>query len=234
MAVQPSALHGSRRVTVLGWSAVVVVVILLVVLTTALVGAYGAAQQGGSGGAAAPQATSAPVATSPAPRATTVPTTTAPSPTTDATEPAAPSATPPGDAAAPVEQPPVSLTESATVIPQVVFTLGALEAVDGVAQGPGEVAGPALRFTLTVRNDTAASVSLASTVVNLFAGADQIPSMDLAEPGGVPLPDEVKPGQSATGTFVFAVPRDARNPVKISVDYSVGVPVVVFQGPAPA
>lgn len=235
MTEQPPALHGSRKVTVLGWSAVIVAVILLIVLTTALVGAYGAAQ-GKSDVLSIGSVSPTPSAPSPAATSDSTPSPTADAPAdtpAPAPVPAPEDAAPPGNAVAPVEQAPVPLTGSATVVPQVVFTLGTLEAVDGVAQGPGEVAGPALRFTLTVRNDTAASVSLAATVVNLYAGVDQTPSIDLAEPGGVPLPNEVKPGKSVTGTFVFAVPRDARNPVKITVDYSVGVPIVVFQGPAP-
>ncbi|WP_051973021.1 hypothetical protein [Cryobacterium sp. MLB-32] len=230
MTAQPPVLHGSRKVTFLGWGAVVLVVILLSALTTALFSGYGAAQ--GDGGAAP---SSTPIA---APSGTATPSAAPPAPPVSAQNPAtdAPVSAPEGPAlpAAPVEQAPVALTEAAMAVPQVVVTLGSLEAVDGLAQGPGEVAGPALRFTVTVRNGTDASVSLASTVVNVYAGLDQTPSIDLAEPGGVPLPDEVKPGQSATGTFVFAVPQESRGVVKISVDYSAGVPVVVFQGPAPA
>lgn len=224
--------------TLLGWGAVLVAVILLIALTTVLVRAYGAANaEGGTGvpetswltAAPSPSATATPTATpTPEPAAST------PAPATDAEAPAPESATVPGDAVAPEEKVPVALTESSAVVPEVIFSLGALESVDGEAQGPGEVAGPALRFELTVRNDTAAAVSLSATVVNLYAGAEQLPSTDLAEPGGVPLPDTVKPGQSATGTFVFAVPREARNPVKITVDYSAGIPVVVFEGQAPA
>lgn len=239
MTVQPPALGGSRKVTILGWGAVAVVVILLVALMTALVRANGASNSGGeAGGDAGPAAAISPTPSPSAdaatvPSATDAPADSVPAPEADEASPAPEADVVPGDAAAPVEKAPVTLTESAAAIPQLVFSLGALEAVDGEAQGPGEVAGPALRFTLTVRNDTAASVSLASTVVNLYAGVDQAPSMDLAEPGGSPLPDEVRAGRSATGTFVFAVPRDARNPVKIAVDYSAGIPVVVFEGAAP-
>ena len=235
MATQPPVLGGSRKVTLLGWGAVAVAVVLLIALTTALVRAYGASdREGGAGVTETSRATATPSATATGtPTATPEPAAPAPAPTTDAVAPAPESAPVPGDAVAPVEKVPVALTESAAAVPQVVFSLGALESVEGTAQGPGEVAGPALRFVLTVRNDTAESVSLESTVVNLYAGADQVPSMDLAEPGGVPLPSSVKPGQSATGTFVFSVPRDSRNPAKITVDYSVGIPIVVFEGQAP-
>jgi hypothetical protein len=145
----------------------------------------------------------------------------------------APPAADPGQPAQPPAQEPVGLTEPAAPVPGVTFSISGLEAVDGVANGPGEVAGPALRFTLNVRNETAEPVSLVATVVNLFAGADRAPAAELGEPGGVPLPESVAPGGTATGVFVFNVPTDQRDQVQISVDYSVDAPIVLFEGAAP-
>lgn len=165
-----------------------------------------------------------------------------PSPGTSPTDEATADPTTPPDASAPPAepgqpvQPPaqeVGLTEPAAPVPGVTFSISGLEAVDGVANGPGEVAGPALRFTLSVRNDTAEAVSLVATVVNLFAGADRAPAAELGEPGGVPLPETVAPGETATGVFVFNVPADLRDQVQISVDYSVDAPIVLFEGAAP-
>ncbi|TFD69791.1 hypothetical protein [Cryobacterium ruanii] len=158
--------------------------------------------------------------TSPTP--TAPPTVAAPSPTEAAEEPAPPAA-----------QAPVPLTESAAAVPGVVFGVGALEAVDGVARGPGEVGGPSLRFTVTVRNDTPDTVPLTSTVVNLFFGAEQSPATELTASGGAPFPSSVAPGATQQGVFVFAVPSDLRDQVRIAVDYSVGVPIVLFEGAAP-
>ena len=155
-------------------------------------------------------------------------------PAPEGTEPDDGSDGPPSTEVAPlVELPAVPLTEQVAPVPGVVFSIGSLEAVDGGAQGPGEVAGPALRFTLTLRNDGDAPVSLTSTVVNVYSGAEQLPAVDLREPGAVPLPAEVGAGESVTGVFVFAVPVEQRDQVKIGVDYTVGTPIVVFEGTAP-
>jgi hypothetical protein len=133
----------------------------------------------------------------------------------------------------PPAQAPVALTEPAAPVPGVTFSIGKLEAVDGVANGPGEVAGPALRFAATVRNDTAEPVSLRSTVINMFAGAESTPMTEVGEPGGVPLPETVAAGESATGVFVFTVPDEFRDRIQISVDYLADAPVVLFEGEAP-
>jgi hypothetical protein len=127
----------------------------------------------------------------------------------------------------------VPLTDSAAAVPGVVFSVGTLDAVDGVARGPGEVGGPSLRFTVTVRNDTADTVSLTSTVVNLFFGSELNPATELTASGGAPFPQSVAPGATQQGIFVFAVPTDQREQVRIAVDYTVGVPIVLFEGAAP-
>jgi hypothetical protein len=129
--------------------------------------------------------------------------------------------------------PPIPLTDQAAVVPGVVFSISELEAVDGTARGPGEVAGPSLRFAVSVRNDTAAPVSLTSTVVNVYFGADQSPATELASPGGVALADEVAAGGTVRAVFIFNVPNDARDLVQIAVDYSAEVPIVLFEGSAP-
>lgn len=211
----------AKRRTALVWlvvsAAVIAAIVILVVVAT------GAPRQDD---ASSPGSTSS---ASPAPGT---------SPTDEATaDPTTPpdASAPPADPGQPVQPPAqeVGLTEQAAPVPGVTFSISGLEAVDGVANGPGEVAGPALRFTLSVRNDTAEAVSLVATVVNLFAGADRAPAAELGEPGGVPLPETVAPGETATGVFVFNVPTDQRDQVQISVDYSVDAPIVLFEGAAP-
>ena len=148
-------------------------------------------------------------------------------------DPSAGIGVPSNELAPPPVQEPVALEEPAAAVPGVVFTIGELEAVDGEARGPGEVAGPSLRFAVSIRNDTAAPVSLTSTVVNFYYGVDQAPATELAAPGGVPLPSDVAAGGTARGVFLFNVPEDGRDLVQIAVDYSAGVPIVLFEGPAP-
>ncbi|WEO76946.1 hypothetical protein BJQ94_16565 [Cryobacterium sp. SO2] len=221
-----------RRWRWVGVSGVVGVAVLLLVATVWL-SQGGASPLAGATGAASPGATTAPGSS--APSATPTDPSAAPAPEASppvATETPAPGPTE-GSAAPLAELPAVPLTEQVAPVPGVVFGIDGLESVEGVAQGPGEVGGPALRFTLTVRNDTDATVSLMSTVVNLYAGSEQLPMIDLQQPGAVPLPDEVAAGGSVTGVFVFAVPVDERGQVKVGVDYTVGVPIVVFEGAAP-
>ncbi|WP_104132336.1 hypothetical protein [Cryobacterium sp. M91] len=169
---------------------------------------------------------------SPGPSPSPVPAETTP-PAPSVPDPNAGVGVPSSEVAPPQVQEPVPLTDPAVAVPGVVFSISELEAVEGVARGPGEIAGPSLRFAVSVRNDTAATVSLTSTVVNFFFGAAQSPATELAAPGGVPFPDAVAAGQAAQGVFVFTVPADARDEVQIAVDYSAGVPIVLFEGAAP-
>ncbi|MBG6214542.1 MAG: hypothetical protein LH475_09535 [Cryobacterium sp.] len=211
----------------------------LAVLIVVLVVAGVAASNG-----AAPNAAETSESPTPSQRSTATPSA-APSPTPPPIPSLTPSPTaPPAAAPAPTEgavaepappaaQAPVPLTDSAAALPGVVFSIGTLEAVDGVARGPGEVGGPSLRFSVTVRNDTRDTVSLTSTVVNLFFGAGQSPATELTASGGAPFPDSVAPGATQQGVFVFTVPSDQRDQVRIAVDYSVGVPIVLFEGAAP-
>ncbi|WP_104136202.1 MULTISPECIES: hypothetical protein [unclassified Cryobacterium] len=225
---------GRRR---LWWIAGAGLLVLLVVIL--LVTNVWASQRAGSADVAATQSV-----TSPSPTPTRSPgRSPSPSPSPGSAEPAPPVpiipdpnagvGVPSSEVAPPQVQEPVPLTDPAVAVPGVVFRISELEAVEGVARGPGEIAGPSLRFAVSVRNDTAAPVSLTSTVVNFFFGAVQSPATELAAPGGVPFPDEVAVGATAQGVFVFTVPADERDEVQIAVDYSAGVPIVLFEGAAP-
>jgi hypothetical protein len=112
-------------------------------------------------------------------------------------------------------------------------TITDVAAVQGKASGPGEVAGPAVRFTLRLRNDSAEAVPLDTTVVNLYYGKAKTPASALSKPGGTPLPATVAAGGEAAGRYLFVVPRKARDRVLITVDYSVDVSLVAFRGAVP-
>ncbi len=196
-----------RRRLIVAMVAILVAVVLIVVLVVA--------SRGGQG-APGPTGTEAPAFSSD-PSATSTPVT---------------SQDPQEGQVPPAEAAPVAIDATAEPVPGVVTSISALAAVDGVADGPGEVAGPALSFDVTVRNDTAEPVSLAATVVTVSTGEDQLPA-DALSTGSVPLPADVAPGASATGTYVFTVPADRRDDVRIAFDYLAGTPVVVFAGEAP-
>lgn len=233
--------HSGRTWRWLGLAAVVAAAVLLFGASIwvsqggglPLAGATGATSQAPSAPAPAETAEQ-PVTEDPEPIGPAAP----PSPAaTDEPAPEAPAEEPapetPLEVAPLPELPAVPLTEEVAPVPGVVVSIDSLEAVEGEAQGPGEVGGPALRFTLTMRNDGDAPVSLTSTVVNVYAGPDQAPAVDLRGPGGVPLPDEVGAGATVSGVFVFMVPLEQRDQVRIGVDYTVGVPIVVFEGAGP-
>jgi hypothetical protein len=231
------------------WIGVAVVVALALVLFGAtlwvsqgggapLAGATGAGTTTPSPGASSVElqrAAETPVPEEPAPAETTpeqpAPPSAEPVPEPDESE--VPAADVPVNVAPLPELPPVPLSEDVAPVPGLVVSIDNLEAVTGEAQGPGEVGGPALRFTLTLRNDGTAPVSLESTVVTLYSGPEQTPAVDLRGTGAVPLPAEIAAGATVTGVFVFTVPLENRDQVKIGVDYTVGVPIVVFEGAAP-
>lgn len=216
-AQQPGQGGGSRA---RAWGILGVALLALVVTVAALDGAESRDPAGAAPGGAATRTTPTAV---PAPESKPAPT----------PAPAPPSAPRAGEPAPPPERPAVPFTRSSAPVAGVVFSIDKLQAVKGIAQGPGEVGGPSLRFELTVRNDTAKAVSLTSTVVNVYFGPDEAPATELRKPGGIPLPETVAPGRTARGVFIFAVPEESRDQVRITADYTAGVPIAVFEGQAP-
>lgn len=130
-------------------------------------------------------------------------------------------------------KPPVGLNDDEQVKPGLTAGVEKLEAVTGKAEGPGEVGGPAIRFTVRLRNAGDQPQSLTTTVVNVYYGDKSTPASTLSGPGATPMPDSVAPGAEASATYVFTVPRDGRDKVVITVDYSVDTSVVAFRGRAP-
>ncbi|OFI38960.1 hypothetical protein BIU82_16790 [Arthrobacter sp. SW1] len=129
--------------------------------------------------------------------------------------------------------PAVPLTEKKTVRNGVTATITGLQAVDGEARGVGEIAGPALRFTVTVSNGTASALKLGTALVNVSYGADDSPASPLSGPGATEFPLSVAAGASASSTLVFAVPLDQRGKVRISFSLDALTPIAVFEGQAP-
>ena len=84
--------------------------------------------------------------------------------------------------------PPVALDEPAFFGNGVVARVTSLEAVQGEARGPGEIAGPALRVVVEIRNTSERAVSLARSVVIVSYGR---------EPGARGRAE--RPGSASTG-----------------------------------
>ncbi|WP_194786112.1 DUF4352 domain-containing protein [Actinomyces haliotis] len=130
------------------------------------------------------------------------------------------------------ESTPVALDKDQTA-GDVKVTLGRIISTKGVANGPGEVSGPALVVTVTLENTGSKDVDLAAASVTLSYGKDQTPattfaSMDEAKS----VPATVAAGKSVTGSYVFAVPSDEQDDVTVDVVVTTDQPVAVFHGSA--
>ncbi len=126
--------------------------------------------------------------------------------------------------------PPVGLDDSATVADGVQVRVAQIESVTGEAVLPGEIGGPALRITVEVRNDSDATIDLRTATVTAAYGDPVQHANPISKPEGKAFENEVSPGQSATGVFVFEVPADQRGYVRVDVDLSVDQPIVAFEG----
>ncbi|MGO4805571.1 hypothetical protein AB4089_10630 [Arthrobacter sp. 2MCAF15] len=129
---------------------------------------------------------------------------------------------------------PVDLTAKKAVKGGVTATITEMTAVQGVATGIGEVAGPAVRFKITVVNATATPLSLDRALVDVSYGKDDAPASQLSGPDPVAFPASVAAGASGAGVFVFAVPLEARDTVKIHFNLEAETPIATFAGRAPA
>lgn len=107
-----------------------------------------------------------------------------------------------------------------------------IEAVDGEAVVPGEIAGPALRVTVEVQNTTEDALDLRTATVTLSYGDPWQVGNPVSKPEGAAFPASVAPGETASGTFVFEVPQDARGHVRVELDLSVDDPIIAFEGAA--
>ena len=127
--------------------------------------------------------------------------------------------------------PPVAVGGEASEFKGIKISVEGIVAVEGEANGIGEIGGPSVRFTLVVANSTDKPVSLTDAVVTMAAGTERAPATELSGPGVVPFPEVAAPGATVTGTFVFLVPVEQRNTVQISLSYSPDAPVALFEGP---
>lgn len=143
-----------------------------------------------------------------------------------------PPTNPPVVAATPQPTHTAPLAVPAVIVHALTARVTRIEAVQGVANGPGEIAGPALRFTIRITNSTGHAVDLSNTVVNAGSGPHAVPANQLESPGGAPFPRSVAAGHSAVGVFVFTVPKAQRADVTVTVDTSVHNPVIAFHGDA--
>jgi hypothetical protein len=164
-------------------------------------------------------------------------TATSSSPTDPSVSPSPPTPTPtPTGPTENVDEPPPSLPEvpldgAAAVGNGIVATLPKIEAIEGTAVGPGNIAGPALRVTVRVENGTAEAVSLDGVAVNMSYGPERTPASPLDDPSRRPFGGMVAAGQSAEAIYVFSIPAGDRDAVTVEVGYQAGAPLLLFTGP---
>ena len=108
--------------------------------------------------------------------------------------------------------------------------LSKIAAVEGKATAPGEIAGPAVKVTVVARNRADKAVDLNGVVVFFAFGKDRSPASELTD-GARPLKGRIAPDDSRTGTYIYSVPKDERENVRVEISYSGKAPTVAFEGP---
>jgi hypothetical protein len=107
--------------------------------------------------------------------------------------------------------------------------LASITAVQAEAKAPGEISGPGLRVTVAASNDGEDAVSLDGVVVFLSYGSDRTPATQFGS-SSEPLAGDLPSGSSRQGTYVFTVPTDQRDDVRVEVSYTGSAPTVAFTG----
>lgn len=216
---------GRRQALIAGG---VVAVAVVAVLGYLALSGQGGPRTPGAGPTSSPA--SSPTSTAASPAVTAPPaTTTVPSPAgTGAGAPPAP-VTP----FAPPEMAPVPLDAASERQSGVVVRLDRIEPVSGEAKLPGEVSGPALRFSISIHNGGSTPIDLGAVVVNAYAGADETPLEFMTTPGGEPFSGQVQPGDTGRGVYLFSVRGIDQAEVTLTVDPKAGEPASVFRGVAP-
>lgn len=104
-----------------------------------------------------------------------------------------------------------------------------VSAVEVEAKAPGEIAGPGLRVAVEATNGARRAVSLDHVVVFVSYGADRTPASQFGS-SSEPVSGRLAPGKSRTGTYVYGVPLDQRDDVRVEVSYTGSAPTVAFSG----
>lgn len=201
----------------------VVVVVVAVILAITLSGSGGS---GGSDGSPSADAAASSASATESPAAT--------SSASAGAVPGASTATASGPVdinQAPPSLEPVALDAMADTGSGVTARLASIEAVTSQAGGPGQVAGPALRVTLRIKNGSSADISLDGVAVNLSYGKNNTPGSPAEDSASAPFSGTLPAGDEAEAVYVFNVPEDSRDVVTVEVGYQPGAPLMVFSGP---
>ncbi|WP_157571022.1 hypothetical protein [Nocardioides insulae] len=129
-------------------------------------------------------------------------------------------------------EPAIGIRETADFGTGLTLHITSMEAVQGEARGPGEVAGPAVQFRLQAENASRQPIPLDGMTITVTYGDDKTPASALSEPDGVPFSGELGAGESAEASYNFAVPVESRDSVQVTASYTGAAPMVVLAGSA--
>jgi hypothetical protein len=219
---------------------IIAAVVVAVGLAVALVLGNASGDDTSSDAPSTPGATSATptpeASNAPTPAASSAAPTTKPaaSPTQKATPKPSPRASQTADAAAPGAGPAVPLDSEAEPLPGITVSVSAVERVAGAGDGPGQIDGPAARFTIEVDNGGDDEVDLSKAVVNAYFDPDLVPGVQLSGPGARTIPAEVAAGSSVSGTYVFLLPASGATTLTVELFVTPDSDPVTWSGALPA
>lgn len=107
-----------------------------------------------------------------------------------------------------------------------------VEAVQTQARLPGERSGPGIAVTFEMTNGSESVASLDGVTVDVVT-SDGASAIRILDPSREEFAGDLGPGESRSGTYVFTLPPEQRNDLRVHIKYSADTPVVVFQGNAP-
>jgi hypothetical protein len=127
---------------------------------------------------------------------------------------------------------PIGLSKTGDFGTGLVVKLSKIASVPGKAQAPGDIAGPAIRVEVEATNRSSDPISLESAQVALEYGSDRTPASTTSGHDARRFSPSLAPGKSSTAAFIFRVPPDQRDRLRVTVSYSLDAPTIVFAGSA--
>jgi uncharacterized protein DUF4352 len=142
----------------------------------------------------------------------------------------------PGEEEEKIEKPSVAISlapavpvgKPAEISDDVRITVGKVRDLRVSAHQPGEIAGPAAAVSVTVRNRSSKRFSLDGMVVTAYYHND-LPANETSVDPSKPLSGSLAAGKSATGTYVFTVPRKYASTLRVEVSSNQSPTIVQFE-----
>ncbi len=121
----------------------------------------------------------------------------------------------------------VDATEEADLGTGVSAAIESVKDITVAAKTPGEIAGPAVAIELSVSNAGKKAIDLSTAMVSLTNSDEMLGQPTTSDPYA-PFAGELAPGDTATATYVFLLPKDARSGLVVSFQYVAGAPIALF------